>query len=108
MIRVCATAWPDDAAVEYAVSDAEPDIFPKDRDQIFDRCFTRRRDDDVAGCGSTRRGLGLRLAFRKVTVESHGGRIWVGAPDGGGAAFRLTLPCAAPVDEEVEGAHARL
>jgi signal transduction histidine kinase len=38
--------------------------------------------------------LGLGLAFCRLAVEAHGGRIWVDDAPGGGARFNLTLPLA--------------
>ena len=54
------------------------------RERIFEPFFTTRR-----------RGTGLGLAVARQIVEAHGGRIEVGAADGGGARFTLTLPAAA-------------
>lgn len=38
------------------------------------------------------KGLGLGLAFCRLTIEAHGGQIWVDDAPGGGARFNFTLP----------------
>jgi signal transduction histidine kinase len=37
-------------------------------------------------------GSGIGLAVRRRVVEAHGGHIWVEPAEGGGSAFRFTLP----------------
>ena len=84
-ISVAAVATP--AGVEMAVRDAGPGVPLELRDRIFEPFIQAERSrNDV-----TRAGQGLGLAFCRLAVEAHGGRIWIedGAP---GAVFKIALP----------------
>jgi NtrC-family two-component system sensor histidine kinase KinB len=70
------------------VADTGPGIPLEYRDRVFDR-YVR-----VTGREGRRRGTGLGLAFCKVAVEAHGGRIWVEGEPEAGSHFKFTLPLA--------------
>jgi PAS domain S-box-containing protein len=74
------------------VRDSGPGIPDEYKDAIFDRYAM------IPGRKGRRRSAGLGLAFCKIAVESHGGRIWVEDNPGGGSIFRFTLPVGAPPD----------
>lgn len=72
-----------------SVSDDGPGIPPEQRERVFER-FAQIDSEKRA-----RRGFGLGLAYCRLAVERHGGRIWVEAGEGGiGSSFRFTLPVA--------------
>jgi NtrC-family two-component system sensor histidine kinase KinB len=57
-------------------------------DRIFEK-FVQVTDDSGA---PLRKGTGLGLAFCRLAVEAHGGRIWVVSVPGQGSTFSFTLP----------------
>ena len=71
------------------VEDNGPGIPEADRERIFDK-FTRLKNKNGPG------GLGVGLAFCKLAIQGHGGRIWVEpVPEPGkGSRFIFTLPVA--------------
>lgn len=73
--------------VRIFVQDNGPGIPEADRERIFDK-FTRLKNKGGPG------GLGVGLAFCKLAVQSHGGKIWVEAMPGKGSKFIFTLPVA--------------
>jgi two-component system sensor histidine kinase/response regulator len=67
--------------------DQGPGIPAADRERIFDPYV--RLERDAAGHARTSRGLGL--AFRRLAVDAHGGRIWVADNEPRGSAFVIQL-----------------
>jgi signal transduction histidine kinase len=73
--------------VQVAVVDTGPGIPPEERERIFEK-FTQ-----MPGQAGSVRGSGLGLAFCRMAVEAHGGRIWIeDGPEGKGSRFAFTLP----------------
>ena len=60
-------------------------------DELSRDLFTMFRRGAVA---TRQPGSGIGLAICKKIVEGHGGRIWAEPAEGGGAAFRFTIPAA--------------
>ncbi|HKY55911.1 MAG TPA: ATP-binding protein [Anaerolineales bacterium] len=69
------------------VKDNGRGIPPGEQDRIFDK-FTRLRGTSKAG------GLGIGLAFCRLAVQGHGGKIWVESEQDKGATFHFTFPVA--------------
>ncbi|WP_437629963.1 hybrid sensor histidine kinase/response regulator [Sorangium sp. So ce854] len=84
---VTVSAVKDGAEVEIRVADSGPGVPAEMRERVFDRFVQLGGDATVVRRG----GRGLGLAFCKMAVEAHGGRIWVedNAP---GAIFCVRLP----------------
>ena len=70
--------------VMFWVQDNGPGISPEDQRRIFDK-YARATTTGV-------HGLGLGLAFCRMAVEAHGGKIGVESAEGKGAKFYFTLP----------------
>ncbi len=78
---------PEDNWVRFSVQDSGPGIPLEARERIFEK-FVRLQTERFA------KGLGLGLAFCRLAVEAHGGRIWVDSRLGQGSCFSFTLPVA--------------
>ncbi|MCI0398666.1 MAG: GAF domain-containing protein [Chloroflexi bacterium] len=74
-----------------SVSDTGPGISLELQERLF-RKFSKGKQ--IGG------GSGLGLAFCKMAVEAHGGRIWVKSMPDQGATFYFTLPLAEEVGRE--------
>jgi len=59
----------------------------KERGLIFERFY-----QVVDALHHSTSGMGLGLYIAREIVESHGGKIWCEAREGGGSAFRFTIP----------------
>ena len=70
-----------------SISDTGKGILEEHRELIFDKF--RTVDMELSG---GRRSTGLGLAFCKLTIELHSGKIWVEDREGGGTTFKFTLP----------------
>jgi signal transduction histidine kinase len=75
----------------YTVADNGPGIPPEYHELIF-RKFERAKQPEVPRVRSS----GLGLAFCKLAVEVHGGRIWVRSTEGHGSQFHIALPVHPP------------
>jgi PAS domain S-box-containing protein len=75
----------DGTWVHLWIQDNGPGIPSGDQERIFEK-YTRLKDSHGIG------GLGVGLAFCRLAVQGHGGRIWVESKPGNGSRFILTLP----------------
>ena len=75
----------DGNSIQFWVQDSGPGVDPEYIDRIFDK-YTRIHPDERI------KGLGLGLAFCRLAVEGHKGRIWVENLPEGGAKFTFTIP----------------
>lgn len=76
----------EDKELLVSVCDEGEGIPLKFRTTIFEK-FERIKHSETSS-----KGLGLGLAFCRLAVEAHGGKIWVDDAPQGGARFNFTLP----------------
>jgi len=77
-----------DGQLQFSVSDTGVGLPAEKMDQIFSAFFTTKPQ-----------GSGMGLSISRSIVESHGGRLWATANDGGGATFHFILPTAAEIPQ---------
>ncbi len=80
--------------VRISIRDSGPGISKDDQQRIFDK-FARLGKEG----GHRAHGAGLGLAFARLAIELHGGRIWVESEEGRGATFHVLLPTAPAEDQ---------
>ena len=88
IITIDGQIQPENDRLLISVSDQGTGIPLQFRESIFEK-FER-----IATKDSNAKGLGLGLAFCRLAVEAHNGRIWVDDSPSGGARFNFTLPLA--------------
>jgi PAS domain S-box-containing protein len=83
LVRVAATAEAGGQRVVVTVADTGPGLPPEIRANLFQKFVTGRHRE---------RGSGLGLAYCRLAIEAHGGRIWASTEPGWGAVFGFSLP----------------
>ena len=87
-VKIQLNARKDGDGILFTVADNGPGIAPEYHEVIF-RKFERVKNSSMPHTRSS----GLGLAFCKLVVDAHGGRIWVqSAGEGKGSAFHFRLP----------------
>ena len=71
--------------VQLWIADNGMGIPPEDQDRVFQK-FARTED------GKKISGLGIGLAFCRLAVDGHGGKIWIDPSYTSGAKFNINLP----------------
>lgn len=85
-IRVAATAA--NGTLTMSVTDDGDGVPDAYKEQIFGK-FSQVPEQEGR---PVRKGTGLGLAFCRLAIEAHGGRIWVQDAPGGGSDFKVIIP----------------
>jgi PAS domain S-box-containing protein len=83
--RILVAAHQNERELVVSIDDQGSGIAPHDQQHIFDK-FARIQH------GVRPKGLGLGLAFCRLALEAHEGRIWVESESGEGSTFAFSLP----------------
>ncbi len=86
-VTLTLTARRDPTGIVLSVSDTGPGIPDEYQDLVF------QKFEQVRAANAPRvRSSGLGLAFCRIAIESHGGRIWLRSKEGEGSTFHIVLP----------------
>ncbi len=84
--QVVLTTQKSEQGILIQVIDTGPGVPEEFQERIFERF------GQVPGRVGKRRGTGLGLAFARLAVDAHGGRIWVDENPNGGSIFSVFIP----------------
>jgi len=91
-VHLTLTARKEGDNVLFTVADNGPGI-PKEYHEVIFRKFETVKTPNIPRVRSS----GLGLAFCKLVVDAHHGRIWVQSTEGEGSAFHISIPPTPPV-----------
>jgi signal transduction histidine kinase len=98
-VRITITARREsDDRILFTVADNGPGI-PREYHEVIFHKFERVKAPQMPRTRST----GLGLAFCKLAVEAHGGRVWVQSEEGHGSQFHIALPAVAETRQARHG-----
>lgn len=83
--KIVIGACQEEGQIRVWVEDTGPGIPASEHERIFEK-FTRLKTENAP------KGLGLGLAYCRLAVQAHGGKIWVDSEVGVGSCFTFTLP----------------
>ncbi len=89
--KIIVGAQRDGDSIQVSVKDNGPGIAAADQERIFEK-FVRLNTKEGP------RGLGLGLAYCRLAIDGHGGKIWVESEPGKGSTFKFILPVAKEQD----------
>ncbi len=87
--QIFISAQQQDLFINVCIRDTGPGILPEDQDRVFNK-YTRLKNKESI------HGLGLGLAFCKLAIEAHGGKIWIESQKGEGTSFIFSIPVGKP------------
>ena len=93
-VTITAAQRPEEVVV--TVADRGPGVPAGAEETVFRKFYRGGAGDSQTEKAGWLGGAGLGLTICRGIVTAHGGRMWVEPAEGGGAAFRFTLPLEGP------------